>query len=211
MAAATFDHTEYFSDNFRDFIARYPDMEERALEEPRRLLMEARTRMNAANARMIKALIEKPPGQTTKLPEELQHWRTQLEFFHTESTLKSVEDDLHKYMEFVQSPYNDHIRRFIDDDLSGCDTFEKFIYTVNVAHFNDIFDGYPFQCTCDAKPDTFQACMYFGTDPKEHILIACKGICSRGTKMTIANREGHYKSRDFIDPYSEFNLDVVRA
>jgi hypothetical protein len=209
--AATFDHTEYFSDNFRDFIARYPDIKERALEEPRRLLTEAQTRMNAANARMIKAQINKPPGQTTKLPEELEHWRAKLEFLHTESSLKTLEGDLHKYMEFAKSPYNDHIRRFIDDDLSACDTFEKFIYTVNVAHFNDIFDGYPFPCTCDAKPDTFQTCMYFGTDPKQHILIACKGICSRGTKMTIANCEAQYKSRDFIDPYSEFNMDVVPA
>jgi hypothetical protein len=220
--SATFDRTEdfteYFSDNLRDFIARYPDITERALENPRQLVSEAQTRMNAANARMIKARINKSPeevtqpsGKKTKLPEELEHWNRQIEFFQEKTMLMDVESSIHYYIKFVQSPYNDHIRRFIDEDLPTCDTFDKFVRVVNLAHYNEIFDNYPLQCTCDAKQDTFQGCMYFGTDPKKHIFIACKGICSYGTKMTIANPEVHLKDRTFIDAYSEFNMDVVRA
>ena len=228
----TEDFTEYFSENLRDFIARYPDITERALEEPRRLMSEAQTRMNAANARMIKARVNKhsgqvtqhsgqvtqpsgqvtqPSGQVTKLPEEQEHSRLQIDFFQTKHTLKNFESDIYKYMQFVKSPCNDHIRRFIEEDLPACDTFEKFIYAVNIAHFNDIFNNYPLQCTCNATPDTFQECVYLGTDPQHHVFIPCKGICSRGTKMTIVNREKYFKSCDLIDPYGELTIDVVLA
>jgi hypothetical protein len=213
MAATlhTFDHTAYFSDNLRDLLARYPGIKERTLEEPQRLLLEAKTRMNAANARMIKARINKSPEDKTKLLEEQEHSKRQSEYFQQNALVKWLETDIDKYLSFVTHSHCDHIRRFIDDDLPSCDTFEKFVYMVNEAHFNDIFDNYPLECSCGAKSDTFQSCLYFGTDPKHHVLVACKSLCSYGTRMKIANREAHLKSRDFIEVYSEFNIDVVPA
>jgi hypothetical protein len=207
----TEDFTAYFSDNLRDFLARYPEIKERTLEEPQRLLLEAKTRMNAANARMIKARINKSLEDTTLLPEEQEHKKQQSEYFRAQAIFKWLETDIDKYLAFVTHAYSDHIRRFIDEDLPSCDTFEKFVYTVNLAHFNDIFDNYPLECSCGAKSDTFQSCLYFGTDPKHHVLVACKEICSYGTRMKISNREAHLKSRDFIEVYSEFNIDVVPA
>jgi hypothetical protein len=114
-------------------------------------------------------------------------------------------------MNYIKKPENDNIRHFIDQDLPGLDSVEKFIELVNLAHLDYLFDNYEFPCPCGAKSDTFENILYANMTRNNHSIIPCKSKCSFGTKMVMDDATALLKSFDFIDYGSEFSITFSKA
>jgi hypothetical protein len=207
--------SEYFSDNMNQFLARFNTVIETELVALEKLSSEARARVNANKCRMIKANIafstDPRTPFNTMTPEEQKYRNSAIEQAHASGRVIKFRNAIDNYMNYIKSPENDNIRHFIDADLPGLDSVEKFIELVNLAHLDYLFDNYNFPCPCGAKSDTFESILYANFSPGSHGIVACKGKCSLGTKMVMDDASALLKTFDFIDYGSEFSITFSKT
>jgi hypothetical protein len=206
---------EYFSSNMNEFLARFNTVIEDELVALEKLSGEASARVNANKCRMIKANIAfstdpRTPFKTMT-PEEQKYRNSAIEHAHATGRVTTFRNAIDNYMNYIKSPENDNIRRFIDADLKNLDSVEKFIELVNLAHMEYLFDNYEFPCTCRAKSDTFEKVLYANLSRNNHSIVPCKSKCSFGTKMVMDDASALLKRFDFIDYGSEFSITFSTA
>jgi hypothetical protein len=206
---------EYFSSNMNEFLARFNTVIEDELVALEKLSGEASTRVNANKCRMIKANIAFSTDPRTPFKtmtsEEQKYRNSAIEKAHAAGRVITFRNAIDNYMNYIKSPENDNIRRFIDADLPNLDSVEKFIELVNLAHMEYLFDNYEFPCTCRAKSDTFEKVLYSNLSRNNHSIIPCKSKCSFGTKMVMDDASALLKRFDFIDYGSEFSITFSMA
>jgi hypothetical protein len=198
-----------FSANLNGFIARYPDIKTRALEEPLQLL-------TAAKERLVEQKIR---AQQTTAPmerffEEQAHREALLAYQKQEKVVHKFQERFEQYLEFITNGCHNHVRRFIDEHLPECDTFEKFVELVNRSHWDYMSENTGFLCTCSAGKEAFDdgdllsTCWVERMIISNHFFIPNKGVCNYGTRMQIDHPERHFKNWDFLEDSQDF-LNVV--
>jgi hypothetical protein len=197
------------------FLERFPAIVDAKLAEYNQRVSEAKTRVNASKAHMIKeniALGTNPriPFDNLK-PEEQKYRKAVIDHIQETSSLETFKVAIEKYMTYIILLENDDTRRFIDQDLPTINTVEEFVYLVNLSHLDYLFDNHEFNCPCDSTSDTYQETLYASTESSKHFIVPCKIKCSYGTPMKMKDTTSLLKRFDFIDYNTEFFIEFVKA
>ena len=182
--------------NLEAFLKRYPELVQEALASAEQQIRNAKTRVNASNARLIKARIEEP-ANTTK--EQLDYHKNCAEQIEAVKKHYDIHTWAQKYLDFLLAPENDYIRHDLDQEYAEWTTFEDVVYNINDVYLHDMLEAVEYDCNCGASNANYQHGLYFNTYPERHIYIDYKGTCSHGTKMTLVDKDYLLNSLDFIE------------
>jgi hypothetical protein len=203
---ATSNNIDSFSKNIQDFIERYPGIKEREIEKHHILVRDAKDKLDK----------QKINAQNTQVPqkkilEENIHRELLFAYYKQQKELRQIEYHMDKYLLFIKNPHNESQRLFINNDLPNCNTFENFVWIVNLSQYTYMYYNYGLPCTCSADKESFRHSLYTHIHPENHIFILCKGFCSYGTRMMIDKPERHFSDYSFIDNYNSLDMDVIAA
>jgi hypothetical protein len=203
------DFTNPITPNLKAFIERFPELLDKAISDANIQIRNAKTRVNASKARMIKAKIQpdfdSKPDKMSK--EQLAFHKNCVEHAKAINKLHDTTIWAPKYMKFLLAPENDYIRHDLDNEYSEWTCFEDVIYNINDVYLNNLLKNIEYPCNCGASEANYQHGLYFGTIPERHIYIDYKGICSHGTKMTLVGTSALLNSLDLIE---NTNLDSLK-
>jgi hypothetical protein len=182
------------------FIDRYNEIVGDALADADRRIRNARTRVNASKARMIKAGImpdfEATPDTMTK--EQLDFHKNSVEHALAINRRHDIHIYAPKYLTFLLDPKNDLIRHDVEQYYTEWTCLEDVIYKVNSVILEKQLENKVYMCNC-------------GTSDKDlgtrHIYMEGSGVCSRGSKMTLVDKDMLLNKLEFI---STKNLDVLK-
>jgi hypothetical protein len=182
------------------FIERYNELVGDAIADADRRVRNARTRVNASKARMIKAGIqpdfEATPDTMTK--EQLDFRKNSVEHALAINRRHDIHIYAPKYLTFLLDPKNDHIRHDVEQDYTEWTCLEDVIYKVNSFLLEKQLENTVYTCNCGVGDNELDT---------RHIYMEGSGFCSRGSKMTLVDKDMLLNKLDFI---STQNLDVLK-
>jgi hypothetical protein len=184
----------------KTFIERYGELVGDALTDADRRIRNARVRVNVSKMRMIKAGIqpdfEATPETMTK--EQLDFRKNSVEHAEVINRRHDIHIYAPKYLTFLLDPKNDYVRHEIDQDYTEWTCLEDVIYKVNSVLLDKQLENIVYDCNCDASDNDLDT---------RHIYMDGSGFCSRGSKMTLVDKDMLLNKLDFI---SKGNLDVLK-
>jgi hypothetical protein len=182
------------------FIDRYNEIVGDAVADVDMWIRNARIRVNTSKARMIKAGIspdfEATPDTMSK--EQLEFRKNSVEHALAINRRHDIHIYAPKYLTFLLRPENDYIRHEIDQDYTEWTCLEDVIYKVNSVLLDKQLETRVYMCNCGATDKDLGS---------RHIYMDGNGVCSRGSKMTLVDKDMLLNKLEFI---SKQNLDVLK-
>jgi hypothetical protein len=182
------------------FIYRYGELVGDAIADADRQIRDAKVRVNSSKARMIKARIQPDFEATpdTMSKEQLDYHKNCVQHALAINRRHDIHIYAPKYLTFLLDQKNDYIRHNVEEDYTEWTCLEDVIYEVNSFLLKKQLQKTVYRCNCGASDNDS------GT---RHIYTDGNGICSRGSKMTLVDKDMLLNKLDFI---STKNLDVLK-